>query len=68
MTNLAFCLAFFRQKSTNRIDAAGTTHWGSFQADNETWITGATVDVNSQEITKRTIWYPGRGTFTLDTE
>ena len=59
---------FSRQTSTNRIDAAGTTHWGSFQADNDTWITGPATDVNGQAVTQGTIWYPGRGTFTLDTE
>ena len=59
---------FSRQKTTNRVDAAGTTHWGSFQADNEAWITGPTADVNGQDVTQGTIWYPGRGTFTLDIE
>lgn len=59
---------FSRQKTTNRVDAAGTTHWGSFQADNEAWITGPTTDVNGQNVTQGTIWYPGRGTFTLDIE
>lgn len=57
-----------RQDSTNRIDAAGTTHWGSFDAGNQDWILSPVKDLAGNTINAGTVWYPGRGTFTLDTE
>ncbi|WP_017446807.1 TonB-dependent receptor [Gayadomonas joobiniege] len=57
-----------RQDSENRIDAAGTTHWGSFNANNQDWLISPVQDANGNTVNEGTVWYPGRGTFTLDTE
>ncbi|MBU2924834.1 TonB-dependent receptor [Colwellia sp. 1_MG-2023] len=54
--------------TTNRIDAAGTTHWSSFQADNKSVAPGPITDEVGNNIEEGTIWYPGRATYTIDTE
>ena len=61
-------LGFAKQKTTNRIDAAGTTHWSSFQADNTTVAPGPITDEAGNAVTEGTVWYPGRATYTMDTE
>ncbi|MDO6444173.1 TonB-dependent receptor [Colwellia sp. 1_MG-2023] len=57
-----------KKTTTNRIDAAGTTHWSSFQADNTTVAPGPITNEAGTTITEGTIWYPGRATYTMDTE
>lgn len=59
---------FTKQSITNRIDAATTTHWSSFQADNKTVAPGPITDEAGNAVTEGTIWYPGRARYTIDTE
>ncbi|MER2490784.1 TonB-dependent receptor [Catenovulum sediminis] len=66
--SLGVLIGVSRQQTKNRIDAAGTTHWGSFQADNAAWVEAPVLNENGDTITEGTIWYPGRATYTLDTE
>lgn len=61
-------VGFTKLSTTNRIDAAGTTHWSSFQADNKTVAPGPITDETGSAVTEGTIWYPGRATYTIDSE
>ncbi|WP_111977115.1 TonB-dependent receptor [Algibacillus agarilyticus] len=66
--SLGVVVGFAQQDSTNRIDAAGTTHWGSFDAGNTAWVNGDVKDIKGNNVASGTVWYPGRATYTLDTE
>ncbi|EWH09586.1 TonB-dependent receptor [Catenovulum agarivorans DS-2] len=66
--SLGVVVGVSRQETTNRIDAAGTTHWGSFQADNDAWVKAPVLDNQGNTVDSGTIWFPGRATYTLDTE
>ncbi|WP_448248419.1 TonB-dependent receptor [Thalassotalea agariperforans] len=59
---------FTTQSINNRIDAASTTHWSSFQAENTNVAPGPITNELGDTITEGTIWYPGRATYTIDTE
>ncbi|KMT63680.1 TonB-dependent receptor [Catenovulum maritimum] len=56
-----------KQTSTNRIDAAGTTHWASFDADGSSVI-GDVRNTAGAVVPTGSIYYPGRATYTLDQE